>query len=338
MRKIIAGMLFCGLLLCGCGEKPAPESSAETVPETTTAAATTATVSETEPEITSETVTTAPPEQLYMNRCEKQIVEVQPDEILERREDVVYPEFEKYYYYSHTACRRTGVNVLLPADYTDEKRYPVLYILHGSGDTEDWIAEDRVCVSVMLNNLITDGEAEEMIVVSPYIYCSKDMPECTGLDPENWRNFDRFAEDLMRDLRPFINSTFSVAEDRAHTAITGCSAGGRVSLTIGFTHPDVFGFTGAVCPASGVVREVGNPPYTLEPAQFCFPENRPYLLLISAAEHDEAVLDYPYQYHDMLTENGTQHLFHVMTQSGHDYHSVISHLYNFMRMIFRVSE
>ena len=83
------------------------------------------------------------------------------------------------------------------------------------------------------------------------------------------------------------------------------------------------------------MRDVGSPPFTLQPGEFCFPETRPYLLLISAAEHDDAVLDYPNRYHDMLTENGTQHLFHVMTKSGHDYRSVISHLYNYLRMIFR---
>ena len=331
-RITAAGLLLCAAVLSGCGSKEQPpESAAETAPQTTV----TTTLTTTAPTITLTTTTTTPPEQLYMDHWEKEIAEVQPKDILKKRKDVTYPKFEKYYYYSHTACRKTGVNVLLPADYTDEKEYPVLYVLHGSGDDEDWLASDRIGISTMLNNLIADGDAEEMIVVTPYIYCSKDMPVCTGLDPQNWRNFDRFIDDLERDLMPFINSTFSVAEDRAHTAITGTSAGGRESLYIGFSHPETFGFIGAVCPASGVVREVGSPPYTLEPQDFCFPEQRPYLLLISAAEHDDAVLDYPFQYHDILTENGTQHLFHVMTKSGHDYKSMISHLYNFLRMIFR---
>ena len=329
---IAAGLLLCCCLCSGCGGKSVqPESAAETsavttekVTETVTSAATTIT-----------TAVTESPEQLYQERFEQDIVEVQPKDILEKRRGVTYPELEKYYYYSHTAGRRTGVNVLLPADYNSGKSYPVLYILHGSGDDEDWLADDRLCISVMLNNLIADGDAEEMIVVTPYIYCSREMPVCTGLDPENWRNFDNFINDMMEDLRPFINSTFSAADDRAHTAITGTSAGGRESLYIGFSHPELFGFIGAVCPASGVVRDVGNPPFTLQPEQFCFREERPYLLLISAAEHDDAVLDYPFQYHDMLTANGTPHLFHVMTKSGHDYKSVISHLYNFLRMIFR---
>lgn len=329
-RTIAAGMLLGCALLFGCGSSE-PESAAETKPQATVTTA----AASTEPATTVTTTTTTPPEQLYMAQCEKLLEEVQPKDILTKRKGVEYPKFEKYYYYSHTACRRTGVNVLLPRDYSEEREYPVLYVLHGSGDTEDWMASDRIGISVMLTNLIEDGDAQKMIVVTPYIFCSKEQEHSDGLDPKNWRAFDNFVNDLMRDLRPFINSTFSVAEDREHTAITGTSAGGRESLYIGFAHPEVFGFTGAVCPASGVVREVGSPPYLLEPQDFCFRGTSPFLLLISAAEHDDAVLDYPYQYHDMLTENGTQHLFHVMTKSGHDYKSVISHLYNFLRMIFQ---
>lgn len=327
-----AVVLLC-CLLYGCGSRT-EESAAESAPEITVTTTTTLPVTTTK-SATTTTVPTTSFEQYYMEQCEADMVEVQSTDILTKREDLTYPKFEKYYYYSHTAERKTGVNVLLPPDYSEDKTYPVLYILHGSDDNEDTLAGERYKISVMLTNLIADGDAEEMIVVTPYIYCSKDMPRCTGLDVENWRNFDRFIKDLTKDLLPFINSTFSVDKDRAHTAITGTSVGGRESLYIGFSHPDIFGYIGAVCPASGVVRDVGKPPFTLQPEQFRFGDISPYLLLISAAEHDDAVLDYPFQYHDMLTENGTQHLFHVMTKSGHDYKSVISHLYNYLRMIFR---
>ena len=333
LKRFAVLALLCGCMLCGCGRQE-PEPTAETTASSSdTTKKTTAATRKT----TVTTVTTTSPEQYYMEQCEPDMVEVQPKNALTKRKGVTYPKFEKYYYYSHTAKRRTGVNVLLPKDYSEEKKYPVVYILHGSGSNEDWLTSDKIGISVMLTNLIQDGEAEAMIVVTPYIFCSPEMPESTGLDVKNWRIYDNFINDLMKDLRPFINSTFSVDTDRAHTAITGTSAGGRESLYIGFSHPEVFGYTGAVCPASGVVRNVGNPPYTLQPEQFCFEDKRPYLLLISAAEHDEAVGDSPYLYHDILTDNGTQHLFHVMTKSGHDYKSVTSHLYNFFRMIFRAS-
>lgn len=335
IKLMFSVCLFCGCMLTGCGgtdSETVPEAVSDTMKTNTTvttfsSAATTFT--------TVTTSATKAPEQLYMEKCEADLVEVQPKEILSKRKGMTYPKFEKYYYYSHTAGRKTGVSVLLPQDYSEDKTYPVVYILHGSDGNEETLTSDRYGISVMLNNLIQDGEAEEMIVVTPYIYCSRDMQHSTGLDAKNWRNYDNFINDLMKDLHPFINSTFSVDPDREQTAITGTSAGGRVSLSIGFSHPEVFGYIGAVCPASGVVRNVGNPPYVLQPEQFCFDDKRPYLLLISASDHDDAVGDSPYIYHDMLTDNDTQHLFHVMTKSGHEYKSVISHLYNFFRMIFR---
>ena len=68
----------------------------------------------------------------------KELVELKPqDSIYEKQEGVKYAEFKKYTYYSRTAERDTNMNVLLPVDYTEEKKYPVLYILHGFWDSED---------------------------------------------------------------------------------------------------------------------------------------------------------------------------------------------------------
>ncbi|MBR4200700.1 MAG: hypothetical protein IKQ91_05430 [Oscillospiraceae bacterium] len=318
-----AAVLAC--LACGC-ESDEPESQAELYTETTSTENTTAPVTTTE-------CTTADPRS-YMERHADLLTESAPPAITERREGVTYPQFEKYYYYSSTAERQTGVNVLLPAGYTADREYPVLYILHGSGDNEDWIASDAMMVNVMLTNLCADGLAKEMIVVSPYIYCSKDMPFCTGLDEQNFRNFDNFRIDLMTDLKPFIEENFSVAKDREHTAITGFSLGGREALNVGFHHPDAFGFLGSICPASGVVEGTGLP-FVFTNEEFRFAEGQqPELFLLSAAEQDAAVGVIPYDYHRILTENGTDHIWHVMTDSGHEMRSVISHLYSFMQMIF----
>ena len=48
-------------------------------------------------------------------------------------------EVEKIEYYSTTTGKKRKANIILPADYTTEKRYPVLYLLHGiSGDENEW--------------------------------------------------------------------------------------------------------------------------------------------------------------------------------------------------------
>lgn len=270
----------------------------------------------------------------YMKKVEDKIVELPPDEIYEKREGVEYPAFQKYTYFSKTAGRDTNVNVLLPTDYSEEKEYPVLYILHGYWDNEDWMARDIVHIPEMLTNLVMDGEAEEMIVVCPYIFCSKELAWCTGMDTQNTLAYDNFINDFMTDLKPFIEENFSVATDREHTAITGFSMGGRESLFIGVEHPELFGYIAACCPAPGLVESTGWP-FNLADEDLKFDEEKPYLLMISYSESDGVVGQNPLSYDKLLTDNGEDHLIHKMTSTGHDNTSVSPHLYNLFRMIFR---
>ncbi|MBO5353995.1 MAG: esterase family protein [Lachnospiraceae bacterium] len=273
----------------------------------------------------------------YMEKY-KELVEVKPEEeIYKVREGVEYPEFQKYTYYSTTAERETNVNVLLPPGYSEEKEYPVLYILHGFWDNEDWMARPVVSISTMLSNLYADGKAEEMIVVLPYIYCSKDMPYCTGMDLTNSLNYDNFINDLTTDLMPFIEGTFSVAKGRENTAITGFSMGGRESLFIGFSHPELFGYIGAVCPAPGLLPVANSPmhPGQMTGEELLFSENTPYVLMVSASKADGVVGTSPKTYHNVMTKNETEHIWHELLDTGHDHTSVKPHLYNFLRLLFK---
>lgn len=276
-------------------------------------------------------------EETYMEKYGGLLAETPPEEILEKREGAAYPKFGKYTYYSRTTERDTPVNVLLPADYTEEKEYPTLYILHGYYDNQDWMTREAVHLPEMLANLIADGEAKEMIVVLPYIYCSKEMPYCTGMDAQNTLHYDNFINDLTTDLMPFIEENFSVARGRENTAITGFSMGGRESLFIGISRPETFGYIGAVCPAPGLTRGSGDP-WQLEEDALAFGENAPYLLLISAAAHDGVVGENPARYERLFTRNGVEHLWHEMSATGHDASSVTPHLYNFFRTVFQGGE
>ena len=339
MRKFITKLMAvigCMIWLCGCGEAEAQntvssveevrgaetEENLEEVPNT-----------ETE-ENEGEAMPEADTNMSYTEKCTSMLIEIPEADKLEKKEGTEYPEFEIYKYYSNTAERETNVNVLLPQGYSEDKEYPVLYILHGYWDNETWMARDVVKLSSMYTNLVADGEAEEMIIVCPYIYCSRDMEYCTAMDTENTLNYDNFINDMMTDLMPFIESTFSVAKGKENAAITGFSMGGRESLYIGFTYPDKFGYIGAVCPAPGVVNGTGIP-YNLEKEEFVFGDEVPYLLMISASDSDGVVGNNPKTYHDMLDSSGIEHVWHVMSKTGHDASSVTPHLYNFLRMIFK---
>lgn len=323
MKKLIftaSALLMC-MSFCGCGS--ASESGALSETSESVSAA----------ETQSAPAETSEDEVSYMEKCKDIMAEMPPEEILAERGGTKYPSFEKYTYYSRTAGRDTPVNVLLPADYSEDKTYPVLYILHGYYDNEDWMTRDIVRVSTMLTNLISDGEAREMIVVCPYIYCSKDMPYCTGMDTQNTMNYDNFVNDMMTDLMPFIEEKFSAAKGKENTAITGFSMGGRESLFIGVSYPEKFGYVGAVCAAPGLTEGTGSP-WMLKEEQLTFGEEKPKLLLLSAAAHDGVVGTNPAKYRRIFSVNGEEPLWHSMSATGHDHSSVTPHLYNLFRMIF----
>lgn len=317
-KPFLAAALAALLLLCSCGDAPKNEET---------------------PDVSADVILSDVPEpeaeeEDYMEKVKDLIVELPPEDIYAARDGVDYPKFEKHTYYSSTAKRDTKVNVLLPVDYDESKEYPVLYILHGYWDSEDWMARDIVHIPTMLTNLVEDGEAEEMIVVCPYIFCSEELAYCTGMDDKNTLAYDNFINDFMTDLKPFIEENFSVSTEREKTAITGFSMGGRESLFIGVSHPELFGYIAACCPAPGLVKSTGYP-FNLDDSELKFDDQKPKLLMISYSESDGVVGQNPKTYDGILTDNGEPHLMHVMKSTGHDHTSVSPHLYNLFRMIFK---
>lgn len=230
------------------------------------------------------------------------------------------------------------MNVLLPPNYSEDKEYPVLYILHGFWDTEEWMARDIVGIPKMLTELYSEGKAEEMIVVLPYIFTSKEMPRCTGMDLENSLAYDNFINDLTTDLMPFIEENYSVKKGRENTAVTGFSMGGRESLFIGFTRPDLFSYVGAVCPSPGLVEIPGSPmhPGQIDKSELSVTKgSEPRLVYITYSDSDGVVADSPSSYCALLDTNGVEYAVKVLHGTGHDHTSVKPHLYDYLQVIFK---
>ena len=329
LKKLIPILIAVSMILSGCANNSPTES------QTTTSVETTVTTTKIITEITTETKEIQ--EEPYMEQFKDIITELPPEGYEETLENVAYSEFKKYTYYSSTAGRDTNVNVLLPPNYSDDKEYPVVYIMHGFYDNEGWMTRPVVNLKTIYGNLLANGEAEEMIIVLPYIFCDKNMPYCTGMDLENCFAYDNFINDLTTDLMPFIESEFSVAKGRENTAITGFSMGGRESLFIGFKRPDLFGYIGSVCAAPGLVEVPGSAmhPGQMTKEEMTFAENIPYLIFVSSSESDGVVGSSPDTYRKIMTRNEVEYLSHVMKSTGHDHTSVKPHLYNFFKMLFK---
>lgn len=256
-----------------------------------------------------------------------------------KKVDVEYGKIVRTSYYSTTCEKDRNVIVLLPDGYTEEREYPVLYVLHGIfGNETSMLGDGNSGLRVTVGNMMAKGLAEDMILVFPYMYASKTKDACTAVDAENIAAYDNFINDLVTDLMPFMKENYSVAEGKENTAIIGFSMGGRESLAIGFARPDLFGYIGAIAPAPGLTP--GQDWAAVHPGQYTeeelvFTEESPYLLMICSGDKDSVVGTFPLSYHNILLTNQVDHIWWEIPGSDHGEPAITSGIYNFCKMIFR---
>jgi enterochelin esterase-like enzyme len=127
------------------------------------------------------------------------------------------------------------MHVYTPPGYeAGAQRYPVLYLLHGGGDSdESWSSVGRA--GFILDNLIAAGKARPMIVVMPAGHTPKGGNPMSA-DPAQ----DPFTADLLRDVLPYVESHYRVVAGRENRAIAGLSMGGVQTLNIALTNLDRF--------------------------------------------------------------------------------------------------
>jgi enterochelin esterase-like enzyme len=177
------------------------------------------------------------------------------------RDGIPHGKLEMIQYNSKSVGTRRRMNVYSPPGYAADRKYPVLYLLHGiGGDETEW---QRFCKpEVILDNLIADGKAVPMIVVMPNGRAQKD-DRAKGNVFASAPAFAKFEADLLEDVIPAIESRYSVIADREHRALAGLSMGGGQSLNFGLSHLEKFasvgGFSAApnTRPAAKLVPDPG---------------------------------------------------------------------------------
>jgi len=160
------------------------------------------------------------------------------------RKDIPHGKIDTVYYESKTVGTTRRAIVYTPPDFSKDKKYPVLYLLHGiGGDETEWLKGAQP--QVIFDNLYADKKIEPMIVVMPNGRAMKD-DRATGniFDSVKVQAFANFEKDLLNDLIPFIERTFPVFVDREHRAIAGLSMGGGQSLNFGLGNLDKFAWIG----------------------------------------------------------------------------------------------
>lgn len=262
-----------------------------------------------------------------------------PSSASSRRNDVAYGSFVHKTYYSNTTKCNRGFNIALPANYNPQKKYPVLYVLHGIfGDENSLVGNGFETIAA---NLAADGAAKEMIIVLPNMYAAPQGSQ-PSFTQEGIAGYDNFINELKNSLMPYIEKNYSVATGRENTAIAGFSMGGRETLYIGLTSSDIFGYVGAVAPAPGATPAQDWAMYhpgQLQESEFKIanPDNTPYCIMLCAGTNDSVVGKFPENYHNILTRNGQNHIWYTIPGADHDNRAINSCLHNFIRAIFHAN-
>ena len=219
--------------------------------------------------------------------------------------------------------------IYLPAGYSADRKYPVLYLLHGIGGNQDeW--RGYVRATAILDNLIADGKAVPMIVVMPNgraLADDRSPPEDRIFTPENATGFARFERDLLDFLIPAVEAKYSVDVDREHRAIAGLSMGGGQALNFGLSHPDTFAWIGAFSPAPNT-----RPPAELLPDPKVA-RKQVALLYLSCGNRD-GLINVSQDLHAYLKQHEVSHVWNV-DDHGHDGDSWANNLYHFAQKLFR---
>jgi enterochelin esterase-like enzyme len=215
--------------------------------------------------------------------------------------------------------------VYTPPGYSSEKRYPVLYLLHGIGGTErEW--KDNGQPDTILDNLYADGKIVPMIVVFPNGRAEvNDRPE--GNIYAHAPAFAKFERDLLDDLVPFIDGHYLTKKGPNTRALAGLSMGGGQSLNFGLTHLDTFSWIGGFSSAPNT-----QPPEKLVPDPAATTAKLK-LLWISCGDKD-GLFAISQPFHAYLKRNGVPHIWHV-DSGAHEMPVWKNDLYWFSQKIFQ---
>ncbi|MDA3834542.1 MAG: alpha/beta hydrolase-fold protein, partial [Spirochaetales bacterium] len=231
-------------------------------------------------------------------------------------------------YTSNTVGSERKALVYTPPGYSNDKKYPVLYLLHGiGGDEKEWLNGGNP--QVILDNLYADGKIKPMIVVMPNGRAMKDDRAVGNIfDSVKVAAFATFEQDLLKDLIPYIEATYPVKTDRESRAIAGLSMGGGQSLNFGLGNLDRFAWVGGFSSA----------PNTKSPQELLpDPDKAKQLLKVlwfSCGDND-GLIRISQGAHEYFQENKLPHTFYIIPGGGHDFSVWKESLYQYSQLLFK---
>jgi len=227
------------------------------------------------------------------------------------------------------------MEIYTPPGYSKDRKYPVLYLLHGIGGNENREWTRQGVANVVLDNLYADKKIKPMIVVFPNGNATTNTGGRGGRGGMGGGRFGGwgtpFKNDLLKDIIPYIESHYSVYADAEYRALAGLSMGGMQARQIILPNVDKFSYIGIFSGGSISMDDVNNAPGFKEKIKLVFVsygsrelENRRR----GGRGGD------PKANVDALNQAGINSVFYVSPNSAHDFVSWKRSLYHFAPLLF----
>ena len=277
--------------------------------------------------------------------------------------DVPQGQMREIYYWSEVNKAMRHIFVYTPAEYdlNANKRYPVLYLQHGGGENEyGWPQQGHT--AQIMDNLIAEGKALPMIIVMENGSWTMPRPAMGQGGPQGQRPAmgqrppqgqrpqgqgqrprggfglpsgwaDGFANTLIKDCIPYIDSHFRTIADNKHRAMAGLSMGGMQTKAITVTHPEVFSSLGIFSGGTITVDDTKNNPEFAKGLQLVFVSFGSRELENRAPGFGDGTN--PQTETEELAKSGVNAHFYISPGTAHEWQSWRRALYQFAQLLFK---
>jgi len=245
--------------------------------------------------------------------------------------DVPHGDVRIKKYYSKVTNSWRQFYVYTPPGYDDNtnKKYPVLYILHGGGEDErGWATQGKT--DLILDNLIAENKAKPMLVVMPDGNFGSG-----GLAGFNEIVLRSFENELKQSLIPFVEKNYRTETDAKNRALAGLSMGGLQTLYAGIKNTNMFAYLGVFSSGWFANRpELANPQYDFMKANAAIINSNLKSFWISMGGKEDIAYN---NCKIMLSKFDEMSIKYAYSEypGGHTWPVWRNNLYNFAQLLFK---
>ncbi|GAB4034867.1 esterase family protein [Spirosoma gilvum] len=216
----------------------------------------------------------------------------------------------RHVYHSSVLNGEREMYVYTPPGYSPKKKYPVLYLVGGSGElASGWALDGRA--NFIADNLLAEGKMVPMIIAMPNNQVvHRNDPNHTA------KTFPLFEEELKTQIIPFVDKTYSTIPNRKGRALSGLSMGGRHTQFVGLKNLDLFSSFG-ILSAGDVDSETTSTAFLNDPSAN---QKVDYLLVGQGTNEANAPIGKrAIALHEALQKHNIKHEYYVGGDGAHDW-------------------